>query len=46
MQSRVTPLAPLYKQTEGGSFICYFEEKHILKLFPYNSCQYVSTESA
>ena len=27
----------------GGSLICYFDEKHILKLFPLSFCQYVST---
>ena len=25
------------------SLACYFDEKHILKLFPLSSCQYVST---
>ena len=27
----------------GGSLTCYFDEKHILKLFSLSSCQYVST---
>ena len=27
----------------GGSLIYYFNEKHILKLFPLSSCQYVGT---
>ena len=25
------------------SLICYFDEKHVLKLFPLSSCQYVRT---
>ena len=27
----------------AGSLTCYFDEKHILKLFPLSPCQYVST---
>ena len=26
---------------QGGSFICYFDEKHIFKNFALSSCQYV-----
>ena len=29
-------------QIQGGSLTCYFDEKHILKLFLLSSCQYVS----
>ena len=28
---------------QGSSLICYFDDKHILKLSPLSSCQYVST---
>ena len=32
-----------FKTAKGGSPTCYFHEKHILKLFPLSSCQYVNT---
>ena len=31
------------QRPQGGSLPCYFNEKHILKLFTLSSCQYVST---
>ena len=33
----------LVKTDKGRSLTCYFDEKHILKLFPLSSCQYVRT---